>query len=101
VLSTARRGSIGAGAPALARTLDGFVRMYDAHMAIEDTLVFPAWKTTLSSKQLDEIGESFEDIERATFGTDGFGAAVAEMERIEGIFGLSDLASYTAPPPSV
>jgi hemerythrin-like domain-containing protein len=85
-------------ADALARTLEGFARMYEEHAAIEDTVVFPAWKKTLSSKQLDEIGDQFEDIEQKTLGKDGFESAVARVTEIEKSLGIG-LAALLAPPP--
>src|SRR5260370_41679016 len=42
--------------------LESFVRMYAHHAAIEDTIVFPAWKMTMSDQQLDEMGDRFEEI---------------------------------------
>jgi hemerythrin-like domain-containing protein len=48
----------------LASVLAGFVCMYENHAAREDTIVFPAWKTNFSNKQLDEISDQFEDIEK-------------------------------------
>jgi hemerythrin-like domain-containing protein len=90
-VSTARADSVAA-------TLEAFARMYEEHAALEDTLVFPAWKRTMSAKQLDEIGDLFEDIEHKTFGKDGFDDAVDQVAAIEHAFGL-DLAQFTAPPP--
>jgi hemerythrin-like domain-containing protein len=82
----------------LARTLEAFARMYEEHAALEDTIVFPAWKKTMSPKQLDEIGDLFEDIEHKTFGKDGFDDAVDQIQAIEQAFGLK-LSQFTAPPP--
>lgn len=82
----------------IARTLEAFTRMYEEHAALEDTVVFPAWKKALSPKQLDEMGDLFEDIEHETFGKDGFDDAVDQIEAIERSFGL-ELAQFTAPPP--
>src|SRR5262249_46375864 len=56
----------------LAKMLDSFVLMYRHHAAREDTVVFPAWKQTLTAKQLDELGEKFEEIEHQQFGEDGY-----------------------------
>jgi hemerythrin-like domain-containing protein len=87
-------------AEALARVLSNFVLMYQNHTAREDTIVFPAWKTAISSHQLDELGDKFEEIEKQQFGTDGFEKAVAEIGDIEQRLGLLDLAQFTpAPPP--
>jgi hemerythrin-like domain-containing protein len=87
-----------ANAEAVARVLDAFARMYDEHAAIEDTVVFPAWKRTLSAKQLEDMGELFEDIEHKTFGKDGFDDAVDQIAAIERAFRF-ELAQFTAPPP--
>lgn len=83
----------------LARALESLVRMYRSHAAREDTIVFPAWKQTLSAEQLDEMNDKFEDIEHEQFGEDGFEDAVKEISDIESALGLSDLAGFTAPPP--
>jgi hemerythrin-like domain-containing protein len=85
-------------ADALAGSLEGFARMYEEHAALEDTIVFPAWKKTMSAKELDAIGDKFEDIEHQTFGKDGFDDAVEQITAIERAFGL-DLPLFTAPPP--
>jgi hemerythrin-like domain-containing protein len=89
-----------APAPAdpLAGMLEAFARMYEAHAALEDTVVFPAWKKTMTGRELDEVGDRFEEIERKTFGKDGFDDAVDQVAAIERAFGL-DLAQFTAPPP--
>jgi hemerythrin superfamily protein len=72
--------------------------MYEAHASFEDTIVFPAWKKTMSEKQLHEMGELFEDIEHKTFGKDGFDDAVDRISAIEKTLGI-ELAGVTAPPP--
>lgn len=80
----------------LTRTLEGFARMYEVHAAYEDTIVFQAWKNSLSAGQLSEIGDQFEDIERAQFHGDGFDMAVDQVLRIEQRLGLHELGRYTA-----
>jgi hemerythrin-like domain-containing protein len=82
----------------LAKTLEAFARMYEEHAAMEDTIVFPAWKKTMSPKERDAMGHRFEDIEHETFGKDGFDDAVDQIGAIEKAFGL-ELAGLTAPPP--
>jgi hemerythrin-like domain-containing protein len=79
--------------------LESFVRMYEHHAAIEDTIVFPAWKGTLKQGELDELSAKFEEIEDQTFGEDGFDAALRRMAEIEDGLGLSNLGMFTAPPP--
>ena len=87
------------GAESLAKVLDSFVLMYQNHAAREDTIVFPAWKKNFSDKQLDEIGDQFEDIEHKMFGKDGFEDAEKKISDIEGKLGFADLAQFTPPAP--
>jgi hemerythrin-like domain-containing protein len=83
----------------LVSALESFVRMYEHHAAIEDTVVFPAWKGSLGEAELDELGAKFEEIEAEQFGGDGFEAAVTRMQEIEASLGLNNLETFTAPPP--
>jgi hemerythrin-like domain-containing protein len=83
----------------LAKALESFVRMYEHHAAIEDTVVFPAWKAAVGGNELDALGEKFEEIEHEQFGDDGFEAALRRMDEIEQSLGLSNLDMFTAPPP--
>ncbi len=100
MLASTSKGSIATGdAEPLARALDAFELMYAHHAAREDTLVFPAWKDTLSAHQLDEMGELFEEIEHKQFGKDGFEDAVAQIAQIEEAMGIADIAQFTPPPP--
>lgn len=89
----------GANAAPLAKALDSFVLMYRNHAAREDTIIFPAWKQTMSEDQLDEMGEKFEEIEKQQFGTDGYEEAVKQIAAIENSLGLADISQFTAPPP--
>jgi hemerythrin-like domain-containing protein len=82
----------------IAQALEAFARMYEEHAALEDTVVFPAWKKTMSAKRLHEMGELFEDIEHKTFGKDGFDDAVEQITAIVRAFRL-ELAQFTPPPP--
>ncbi|HEV7746469.1 MAG TPA: hemerythrin domain-containing protein [Pyrinomonadaceae bacterium] len=89
-------------AAALAKSLEEFVLMYRNHAAREDTIIFPAWKQTLTGKQLDEMNDKFEDIEHEQFGEDGFEDAVKQISAIESSLGLADISQFTAaPPPTV
>lgn len=100
MLALTGKGAIGTGdAEPLARAFETFVLMYQNHTAREDTIVFPAWKDALSERQLQEMGDKFEDIERQTFGKDGFDDAVKQIGDIEQVLGFADLAQFTAPPP--
>jgi len=100
VAVAAKGAAIGSGdADALARVLESFVLMYENHAAREDTVVFPAWKQALSNRQLHEMGERFEEIEKKQFGHDGFEDAVKQIGEIEQALGVADIAQFTTPPP--
>jgi len=100
ILAVTKGAKVGTGnVESLAKLLDAFVLMYRHHAAREDTIVFPSWKQTLTAKQLDELGEQFEEIEHQQFGEDGYEDAVKQISDIEGSLGLADLAQFTAPPP--
>jgi hemerythrin-like domain-containing protein len=102
ILGATEGGKVKAGqGKALAKQLREFVRMYQNHAAREDTILFPAWKQTLSQDKLDEISDKFEGIEKQTFGHDGFDDAVKQIADIEGRLGLSDLDSFTPQAPAL
>jgi hypothetical protein len=79
--------------------MEALGRMYQHHAAIEDTIVFPAWKQTLTKDQMDEISDKFEAIEQQQFGRDGYEDAVRQIGEIETSLGLADLGQFTAPAP--
>jgi hemerythrin-like domain-containing protein len=99
ILAVTQRPKLGAVAPTLALALDSLVLMYRHHAAREDTIIFPAWKQTLSDEQLDEMNDKFEDIEHEQFGEDGFEDAVKQISDIEASLGLGDISQFTAPLP--
>jgi len=100
IISVTANAELGAAnGETLAQALVGFVRMYEHHAALEDTIVFPTWKATLTEDQLDEMGDKFEEIEQQQFGKDGYEDAVKQISDIEGSLGFADLAQFTAPSP--
>jgi hemerythrin-like domain-containing protein len=99
ILSVTQRVKLGANAAPLAAVLEAFARMYQHHAAREDTIIFPAWKATVTDKQYDELSDRFEEIEHQQFGMDGFEDAVKQISEIETSLGLADIAQFTAPPP--
>jgi len=84
---------------------DGWTASVDLHASIfmltlgEDTIIFPAWKQTMTAKELDEMNDKFEDIEHEQFGENGFEDAVKQISAIEKSLGLADISQFTAPPP--
>ena len=99
IIAVTRGAKLGGSAAELAKALDAFVLMYRNHAAREDTIIFPAWKQTMTQKQIDEMGDKFEDIEQEQFGEDGYESAVRQIAEIEGSLGLADISQFTAPPP--
>ena len=100
ILAVTQGAKLGTNAAQLAGALDSFVRMYRAHASREDTIVFPAWKQTLTAEQLDDMNDKFEDIEHEQFGEDGFENEAKQIGEIESELGLADLAGFTAPSPA-
>ena len=98
ITARVKTGTLGDAIP-MAVALETFARMYEIHAALEDTVVFQAWKTSLGAKGLAEWSDKFEDIEHATFHGDGFDIALDQVAAIEQRLGMADLARYTAPPP--
>lgn len=66
--------------------------------AREDTVLSPVWKEAVGATVYAETGEECEEIEHRTFGHDGFDDAIKQIVKVEGAFGLTDLAAVTAPP---
>jgi len=98
LIASCKGGAIAdARRPDVAAALESFARMYEAHTAREDTILFQAWRKSLSGHQLKEASEQFEDIEKAQFKGDGFDLAVDRIARIEQRLGLTDLGRFTAP----
>jgi hemerythrin-like domain-containing protein len=79
----------------LASSLRSFIRMYRPHEAREDTVLFPALRTVIVAKELEELGERFEEKEHALFGKEGFEGVVARVAAIEEQLGIGDLAAFT------
>ncbi|MGE5721549.1 MAG: hemerythrin domain-containing protein, partial [Sphingomonadales bacterium] len=100
ILDRTRGGRISpADAGSVSASMLVFARMYEAHAAREDTVIFPAFKAALGDRGYAEIGEQFEEIEHRLFGRDGFEEANGRIGAIEQTMGISDLASFTVPAP--
>jgi hemerythrin-like domain-containing protein len=80
----------------LATACEAFIRMYRPHAAREDTVLFPALRKILSAKQLDELGDKFEEEENRRFGADGFERNVVQVAAIEKELDIYELSQFTA-----
>jgi hemerythrin-like domain-containing protein len=96
ILDATRAGGVIPNVSGFITAMESLVRMYRPHAAREDTVIFPAWKVTITAVQLDEMNDMFEDIEREQFGGDGFENAVKQIAAVEAELGLADLAAFTA-----
>jgi hemerythrin-like domain-containing protein len=72
-----------------------FIRMYNPHEAREDTVLFPAFRTIVSSDEYDALGEEFEEKEHQMFGDDGFETYVEKVADLEKSLGIFDLSQFT------
>lgn len=72
-----------------------FVRMYRAHEAREDTVVFPTFANLLSEQEYEQLGALFEYIEEQHFGEHGFERVLAKVEALEKQLGIYDLSQFT------
>jgi hemerythrin-like domain-containing protein len=101
IIGKTKAGRIATGdGAALARAMTAFSRMYEAHAAREDTVLFPAFRQAVGERNYRELGDRFEEIERKTFGGDGFDMAIDKVAGLERALGLADLAGFTAPKPA-
>jgi hemerythrin-like domain-containing protein len=84
-----------ASLPEVTAACESFIRMYRPHAAREDTVLFTALRKILSAKQLDELGDKFEDEENRRFGAGGFEKVVQQVAAAEKALGIYDLAQFT------
>jgi hemerythrin-like domain-containing protein len=78
----------------LSSAIREFIRMYRPHAAHEDTVLFPALRTIVSSHEYDELGEKFEEKEEKLFGEGGFDKMVEEVAALEKTLGIYDLMQF-------
>lgn len=80
---------------ALRGYLSKFVRMYEPHEAREDTVIYPALRSSTSQRTLDELADRFASEENRLFGD----AALAQiLDRVTGVeqqLDIADLADVT------
>jgi hemerythrin-like domain-containing protein len=94
-LATAQTLKDQRAAATLRDAMQQFVRMYGPHEAREDTVLFPALRSIVSTQEFGALGEEFEKKEHALFGEDGFEKMVDRVASIEKTLGIYDLAQFT------
>ena len=98
ILAVTRTPTTASARRRLIGDMAAYVRMYEAHEAREDTVVFPVFREIVPAKKFNELSRVFEDIEARRFGTRGFARIVDEVADIEKALGIHDLAQYTPRP---
>lgn len=79
------------------RAMRQFIRMYEAHAAREDTILFPAFASLIGKKELKKLQDTFEQKEKALPMGD-FEKMVADVGQIEQTLGIYELAQFTPKP---
>lgn len=79
----------------LAPAMQQFIHMYRHHLAREDTVLFPAFRSIVSPGEFDDLGAKFEQREKELFGNEGFGKMVESIEQMEKKLGMYELAKFT------
>lgn len=79
----------------LAENIRSFIRMYRPHKAREDTILFPAFHTIVTTEEFKELGAEFENEEHRLFGEQGFEKIVSQVEDIEKKLRIYDLSQFT------
>jgi hemerythrin-like domain-containing protein len=95
IVALARAPLADADRDKLAAALRAFNHMYRPHAAREDTVLFPELRGLVGKKAYEELGDQFEDKETRMLGDHGFEHAVADVARLEQVFGVDDLARLT------
>jgi len=80
---------------ALMQAFESFIRMYRPHEAREDTVLFPALRTILKPKDVEELGNRMEEDEHKVLGDEGFEKSVAQVEVIEKQLRIYELSQFT------
>jgi len=75
--------------------LRAFLRMYRPHEAREDTVLFPTFRSIVSSHEYGALGDDFEKKEDELFGDEGFFKVVDQVAAIEKKLGIYELAQFT------
>jgi hemerythrin-like domain-containing protein len=73
----------------------GFIVMYRAHAAREETVLFPAFYEVATENYVDNIGMRMRDEERTLMGDPGLRKLMDNLHRIEAKAGTAELARFT------
>jgi len=79
----------------LLQACSSFIRMYRPHEAREDTVLFPALRTILPAKAVQDLGDRMEEQEKKVLGDEGFEKSVEQVAVLEKQLGIYELAQFT------
>lgn len=79
----------------LLKDLGLFARMYRPHKSREDTVLFPAFHSVVSTEEFASLGEKFEEQEDKLFGEHGFEKVVEQVTGLEKSLGIYELSQFT------
>jgi hemerythrin-like domain-containing protein len=79
----------------LVKACASFIRMYRPHESREDTVLFPALRTILKPKQVENLGDRMEEDEKKVLGDEGFEKSVDQVATIEKQLGIYELSQFT------
>jgi hemerythrin-like domain-containing protein len=79
----------------VASYLRTFTKMYRPHAAREDTVLYPAFRSVISPREILALGETFEDKEEKLFGKKGFEKIVDQVGGLEKQLGIYELSQFT------
>lgn len=82
---------------ALQRYLNLFIRMYAAHEAWEDTVIFPVIQQVTPQRTLDQLAERFAELQSAHYGDHALTQLLQRVSGIEQQLGIADLNAFTPP----
>jgi hemerythrin-like domain-containing protein len=93
--SAADRFATADGRAVVVRACEAFIRMYRPHRAREETVLFPALHEVLSFRELDHLGDVFEEQEVKLLGPRGFEKMVEQVAALEKQLDILELSQFT------
>ncbi|HOI06959.1 MAG TPA: hemerythrin domain-containing protein [Deltaproteobacteria bacterium] len=86
------------GRRVLIESMQQYIRIYRAHAAREDTVLFPGVRGIMTPREFALMGEEFENRGEERYGYTGYFRIVEQVTDIEKRLGIADLAKLTPSP---
>ncbi|MCE5336007.1 MAG: hemerythrin domain-containing protein [Desulfobacteraceae bacterium] len=81
----------------LIRNMREFVRMYQPHMAREETVIFPSLRMFVSQRELEDLQKRFDASEQEFLARQGYAKLVDQVAKIEKQLSILELSQFTPP----